>query len=60
MPRVNSGFESFSGFETTAAATATFATGGAEMFSKPLNDSKPEFTRGISVQHAKDNKTFGT
>ena len=32
----------------------------AAVVSKPLNDSKPEFTRGISVQHAKDNKTFGT
>ena len=33
IPRLNSGFESFKGLLTTAAATAALAAGGAEIFS---------------------------
>merc|ERR1711892_478413 len=44
----------------TPAPTAAKVAVAAAVVSKPLNDSKPEFARGISIQHAKDNKTFGT
>ena len=45
--------------ENSAVAAAAVATTAA-VVSKPLNDSKPEFARGISIQHARENKTFGT
>ena len=46
--------------ENNLAAPAAKVAVAAAVVSKPLNDSKPEFARGISIQHAKDNKTFGT
>ena len=46
--------------ENISAPPAAKAAVAAAIVSKPLNDSKPEFSRGISLQYARDNKTFGT
>ena len=46
--------------ENNLAPPAAKAAVAAAVVSKPLNDSKPEFSRGISLQYARDNKTFGT
>lgn len=43
-----------------SAPPAAKAAVAAAVVTKPLNDSKPEFTRGISIQHARENKIFGT